>query len=172
MQASLHWLHGFVCALGAIVFLRLAEVCMCMLVAQSCLTLCGPMDYSLPGSSAHGIFQAGILEPVAIPFSRGSSRPRDRTQVSCVAGGSFTSWVTIEIKCTISVMHLNHPWINSLPLTLSMEKLSSKKLIPGAKKVKDRCYKGTWCTVSTLTRFGFSVCIYLSSPYTSRSYKI
>ena len=46
-------------------------------VAQSCLTLCNPMDYSPRGSSVHGILQARILEWVAIPFSRGSSRPRD-----------------------------------------------------------------------------------------------
>ena len=48
-------------------------------VAQSCLTLCDPMDCSLPGSSVHGIFQARILEWVAVPSSRGSSQPRDRT---------------------------------------------------------------------------------------------
>ena len=46
-------------------------------VVQSCLTLCHPMDCSLPGSSTHGIFQARILEWVAISFSRGSSQPRD-----------------------------------------------------------------------------------------------
>ena len=46
---------------------------------QSCPALCGPMDYSLPGSSVHGILQARILEWVAISFSRGSSQPRDRT---------------------------------------------------------------------------------------------
>ena len=46
-------------------------------VAQSCLTLCNPMDCSLPGSSTHGIFQARVLEWVAISFSRGSSQPRD-----------------------------------------------------------------------------------------------
>ena len=50
---------------------------------QSCLTLCDPVDCSPPGSSIHGILQARILEWVAISFSRGSSRPRDRTQVSC-----------------------------------------------------------------------------------------
>ena len=44
---------------------------MCVLVTQSCLTLCNPMDYSLPGSSVHGILQTTILEWVAIPFSRG-----------------------------------------------------------------------------------------------------
>ena len=48
-------------------------------VAQSCPTLCNPMDSSQPGSSIHGIFQARILEWIAISFSRGSSRPRDRT---------------------------------------------------------------------------------------------
>ena len=47
-----------------------------VLVAQPCLTLWDPMDCSLPGSSVHGILQAIILEPVAIPFSRGSPRPR------------------------------------------------------------------------------------------------
>ena len=61
-----------------------------MLVAQSCLTLCDPMNYSPPGSSLHGILQARILEWVAIPFSRESSRPRDQTQVSRIAGRFFT----------------------------------------------------------------------------------
>ena len=51
-------------------------------VAQSCLTVCDPMDCSLPGSSVHGIFQAIVLEWTAISFSRGSSQPRDQTQVS------------------------------------------------------------------------------------------
>ena len=55
-------------------------------LSQSCLTLCYPMDYIV-----HGILQARILEWVAFPFSRGSSQPRDRTQVSCIAGGFFTS---------------------------------------------------------------------------------
>ena len=50
------------------------------------VTLSDPMDCSLPGSSAHGIFQARVLEWVAISFSRGSSQPRDRTQVSRTAG--------------------------------------------------------------------------------------
>ena len=61
-----------------------------VLDAQLCLTLCNPMDCSLPGSSVHGILQARILEWVAISFSRGSSRPRDRTWASCIAGSFFT----------------------------------------------------------------------------------
>ena len=55
-----------------------------VLVIQSCLTLCDPIDYSLPGSPVHGISQARILEWIDIPYSRGSSRPRDQTQDSCM----------------------------------------------------------------------------------------
>ena len=51
-------------------------------VAQSCLTLCDPMDCSPPGSCVHEILQARILEWVAFPFSKGSSQPRDQIQVS------------------------------------------------------------------------------------------
>ena len=68
------------------------------LVAQSCPTLCDPVDCSPPGSSAHGILQARILEGVAISFSRGSSRPRDPTQVSCIAGRHFNLWATREAQ--------------------------------------------------------------------------
>ena len=63
-------------------------------VTQSCVTLCNPMDCSLPGSSVHGILQARILEWLAIPFSRGSSQPRNQTRVSCIAGRFFTIWAT------------------------------------------------------------------------------
>ena len=65
-------------------------------IAQSCPTICDPVDCSLQGSSVHGIFQARVLEWVAISFSSGSSRPRDRTQVSCIAGRRFTIWATRE----------------------------------------------------------------------------
>ena len=67
-----------------------------MFFAQSCPTLCDPMDYNLPGSSVQGILHVRILEWVAIPFSRGSSQPRDQTQVSCIAGRFFTIWATRE----------------------------------------------------------------------------
>ena len=66
-------------------------------VAQLCLTLCDPMDCSLPGSSVYGIFQARILEWVAISFSRRSSPPRDWTQVSCIVDRRFTIWATREV---------------------------------------------------------------------------
>ena len=63
----------------------------CCMHAHSCLILYDPMDYSPPGSSTHGIFQARILKWVAISSSRGSSQPRDQTWVSCIAGGFFTT---------------------------------------------------------------------------------
>ena len=72
---------------------------MCVLAAQSfSLTLCDPMDYSLPGSSVHGILQTRILEWVAYPFYRGSSQPRDWTQVSHIVGGFFTIWAQEKVK--------------------------------------------------------------------------
>ena len=60
-------------------------------VTQSCPALCDPMVYAV-----HGILQARILEWVAIPSSRGSSRPKDQTQVSCIARGFFTVWASRE----------------------------------------------------------------------------
>ena len=65
-------------------------------VAQSCPTLWDPLDCSLPGSSLHGILQATVLEWVAISFSRGSSRPRDQTQVSHIPGRRSKLWATRE----------------------------------------------------------------------------
>ena len=62
-------------------------------VTQSCLSLYDPMDCSPPDSLTHGIFQAWILEWVAISFSRGSSRPRNWTQVPRIVGRRFTIWV-------------------------------------------------------------------------------
>ena len=62
-------------------------------VAQLCPTLCDPMDYRV-----HGILQARILECVAFPFSRGSSQPRDQTQVSYIADRFFISWATREAQ--------------------------------------------------------------------------
>ena len=58
---------------------------MCAQTLQSCPTLCDPVDCSSPGSSVHGIFQARILEKVAMPSSRGSYRLRDQTLIFCVS---------------------------------------------------------------------------------------
>ena len=77
----------------------MTKIFICIKVLVSCVQLCDPMDCSLPDSSFHGIFQARILEWVAIPFSRGSSWPRDQTQVSCIAGRFFTFSATMEALC-------------------------------------------------------------------------
>ena len=76
---------------------RLSE----MKVTQLCPTFCNPMDYTV-----HGILQARILELVAFPFSRGSSQPRNRTQVSRTADGFFTSWATREVLGGLGNKHL------------------------------------------------------------------
>ena len=70
-----------------------------MKVTQLCLTLCNPVDYTV-----HGILQARILEWVAVPFSMGSSQPRDQNQVSHIAGGFFISWATREALCAEYIM--------------------------------------------------------------------
>ena len=79
-------------------FLVVLCVCVCVyvIVAQLCPTLCDPMDYSLPGSSVHGILQARIVEWVDIPFSRWSSRHRDWTQLSYTTSEFFFSFIFIS----------------------------------------------------------------------------
>ena len=72
---------------------RISVFCMC---AQLHLTLCNAMDCSPPGLPVHGIPQASILEWVAMPFSRGSSWPRDWTRVSCIGRQIFYHWATWE----------------------------------------------------------------------------
>ena len=75
-----------------------------MKVAQSYPTLCDPIDYTV-----HRILQARILELVAFPFSRGSSQPRDQTQVFRIAGRFFTSWDKREAQVTGKIF-LNWPF--------------------------------------------------------------
>ena len=97
-------------------------------VAQSCLTLCNPMDCSLPGSSVRGILQARILE--WDPFSRGSSRPRIRTWVSRIAGRFFPVPVTGKL-CRSE----RHPKIPGLLPSQSNENHGNKK--KKAEKISD-----------------------------------
>ena len=80
---------------------------MCLLVAQSCPILCNPMDCSPPGSSVHRILQAGILERVAIAFSRESSQTGDWTRVSCIAGRFFIVWAYLHVTVLSSVQFIS-----------------------------------------------------------------
>ena len=75
-----------------------------MLVTQVYPTLCNSMNCRLPASSVHGILQARTLEWVAMPSSRGSSQPRDWTQVSRIAGGFFTVWATWEARFSLGTL--------------------------------------------------------------------
>ena len=102
--------------------------------AQSCLTLCDPMDYTV-----HGILQTRILEWVAFHFSRGSSQPRDPTQVSCIAGGflssiadSYSSWFirTAVLAVTDKVTCLPLKWADSQPDTGKHSRLLLMGLSP------------------------------------------
>ena len=96
-EALQSWLSGSI--LGTILWLvRTAEVEKWSEVTQSCLTLCDPVDCSLPGSSVHEILHARILEWVAISFSRESSRSRDWTLVFLIEGRRCIIWATREAK--------------------------------------------------------------------------
>ena len=85
-------------------------VIVCYLVSESCPTFCDRMDCSPPGSSVHWIFQARILEWVAISFSRGSSWPRDRTQVYCIGRWILYHWATREAPPCLMVPSALHWW--------------------------------------------------------------
>ena len=103
------------------VHLRLCKMVYNESVSRSvCPTLCDPVDCRPPGSSVHGFLQARILEWVDIPFSRGSSQPRDWTQVSCIAGGFLTIRATREAPPPQN--HLNtfsKAWSQSSPTITS-----------------------------------------------------
>ena len=119
-------------------------------VTQSCLTLCDLMDYTV-----HGILQARILEWVAFPFSRGSSQPRDQTQVSFLAGRFFINWAYGERHSKLvnvkigNAMKLN-AWsrFEMLLVVLSLEKNMISKyrevLVPIWQSVYLKMLRNTW----------------------------
>ena len=119
---------------------------------QSCLTLCNPMDCSLPGSSVHGISQARILEWVAMSSSRGSSQPRNQTcvsYVSCTGRQVFCFFVFLTTSATqeapfcffSSVQSLSHvrlfatPWIAARQASLSITNSQSSPRLMSIKSV-------------------------------------
>ena len=90
-----------------------------VLITQLCPTLCDPVDCSPPDSSVHGILQTRLLEWVTIPFSRGSSQPRDQTQVFCIAGRFLLSEtsekpnVLYNQEIDIDTDEINQPFLNN-----------------------------------------------------------
>ena len=105
-------------------------------VAQSCLTLCDPVDCSPPGFSDHGILQARILEWVATSFFRGSSWPRDWTQVSHIAGRCFSLWAT---RGAVLLYSRNQPtlWSNYHPLKKTHTHTQKKPRKKGSMSIKN-----------------------------------
>ena len=126
-------------------------VCVCVLVVQSCPILCNPMNWSLLGSSVHAISQARIVEWFAISFSRESSRPRDQTWVSCIAGRFFTIWATRESLAAIWEGPILYP-----PFSYEETELSENKQVAQKWRTKSafraiiNCYWAQkWATIIT-----------------------
>ena len=84
-------------------------------VTQLCPTVCNPMDYSLPDSSIHGIFQARILEWVTISYSRGSSQHMDQTQVSCVS--YIDRWILYHSTTWETLSFFIHTFVKALSMS-------------------------------------------------------
>ena len=118
--------------------------CMCVSISQSCSTLCDPMDCSPLCSSVRGILLARIPEWVANPFSRGSSLPRDQTQVSCIAGRFFTIWDTKEASS--SRCHREIQVIGLLYLQKSRVTLHTKINFKASRRLGDLSLVFLLCT--------------------------
>ena len=114
----LGWTEAYICMAESLCYssesiTALLTGYMCAKLLQLCPTLCNPMDYSLPGSSVHGILQARIMEWDAMPSSRESSQPRDRTQGSSIEDRFFTIWAPRE---AIRYLFFSF-WLTSLCMT-------------------------------------------------------
>ena len=121
-------------------------------VTQSCLTLCNPMYYTV-----HGILPARILEWVAVPFPRGCPQPRDRIQVSHIAGGFFTSWATREmpgplIPATKQLLILSYTCTQILPYKLMKLTLEGSLLGCGLSLNTTWTAKRTFSVFSSLSQ--------------------
>ena len=111
---------------------------------QSCPTVCDPMDYTVDG-----ILQARILEWGAFPFSRGSSQPRDWTQVSHIAGGFFTSWATREAQVNIWPYYYSN---NSCWLARACWLYYCNKCFPPAKSDRSNDFCNYYCATCSLDK--------------------
>ena len=130
---------------------------------ESCPALCDPMDYIV-----HWILQARILEWVAFPFSRGSSQSRDWNQLSCAAGGFFTSWVTREASvcvCVCVCIHTSTLLHNDCPNEDTDLKLYLKALMEKQKTNKQKNPQGYNC----LSKPKFSILLNKVYFHTSNS---
>ena len=109
-------------------------------------TLCNPMDYTV-----HGILQARIMELVAFPFFRGSSQPRGRTRISCIAGGFFTSWATREAHFTLALFKSpfslsSVPWVLFHQGNWCSQKGTSKDPLPTSQLPMHQYFLPIYCS--------------------------
>ena len=121
IMIHLHCLYLFIIKISVYIYVSISKMeffCVCSIL-KSCPTLWDPVDCSLPGPSAHGIFQARILEWVAISSSRGSSQPRDRTLVSCIGRWFLYCWAIRKAQGGL-VFALGNALENSLALSSSL----------------------------------------------------
>ena len=130
-------------------------------VAQSCLTLCNPVDYTV-----HGILQARILEWVAFPLSGGSSQPRDRTQVSRIAGRFLTSWAPGE-AC---INTINYCEKDTLCLTETFKWIIVQERIRGSpvrRNVWQNVQVGysVWPQISRVAKLDYLVCVQVNFKF-------
>ena len=122
-----------------------------VLSLQSCPTLCNPVDCSPPGSSVHGILQARRLEWVAMPSSRGSSQPKDRTHISCsspIAGEFFTTKPPGKPPGTECLLHIQFCDRHLMVMTKAVHRAAVT-----------RFQEQLWASPTKQPLFKFSVCV-------------
>ena len=176
IQSILCWVHT-----------RCVCVCVCVCKLLSCFWLWDPMDCSPPDSSVCGILQARTLEWVAIPFSRGSSQPRDWTRIFSLAGRFFTVWATREAHKTYYLQNPPCTSLKSIPIFVTYTRhtlicfLSLYIVLPFLKIYVNRImqYVAPWVKLSFLQVYVICSSLLLSSillyeyhtfiyPFTSR----
>ena len=145
----------------------------CCLVTQMYLTLCDLMDCSPPGSSVHGILQATILEWVAMSFSRGSSWPRNCTQISCNDRQILDHWVTREgcilklytcsytcVYIVSSIVQFSHSVVSDSSRPHGLQHARPPCPSPTPRPYSNSCPSSWWChpTISSSV-VPFSSCV-------------
>ena len=139
-------------------------------VPKSCPTLCDPMGCSLPGFSVHGIFQAIVLEWIAISFSRGSSQPRAQTRVSCIVDRCFTIWATREVIEGVPVLLRRFYNLTSQDqLSPNLNSLANRNLLSMKWAPQTKLVLRRWCDSLTLMNDPFFLLLLMKVQHGSQN---